>query len=209
VARRVQPLPSAADPLSYGPSRKPYETPMSTENHPKLELLEAPGKLPELKRAFNQTNDALSAVRVEGAEYARNALEEARRRIAEEVQQRYRAKEDQLQAELEAIEQALEDEKDALARAGIASAPQFANSPTALPVGTIMIEDEEAISRLKRSPRRAVVEIVNRDTFNTSTNKLRAGLGDFALRILKNDGTPTEEYAPMDRYRWLVDNNQQ
>jgi hypothetical protein len=178
---------------------------MSNESQARLQLLPPPGKLPELKQAFNETNDALSALRLEADEYSREALELARQRIAQEVRERFGEKETELKKALAATEQALEDEKDRLARAGISSSPLFANSPTAPAVGSVMIEDEEAISRLKRAPRRAVVEIVNRDTFKESSNKLRSGLGDVVLRILKADGSPTSEYAPMDRYRWRVD----
>jgi len=181
---------------------------MSNESQARVQLLPAPGKLPELKRAFNEINDALSALRLEADEYGRDALEQARQRIAQEVRERFGAKEVELKQALAATEHALEDEKDSLARAGISSSPTFANSPAQPAVGTIMIEDEDAISRLKRAPRRAIVEIVNRDTFTESSNKLRSGLGDVVLRILKNDGTPTNEYAPMDRYRWRVESAQ-
>lgn len=170
-----------------------------------LQLLDGPGKLPQLKRAFNQTSDALSALRVEAGEYARKELELARQRIAKEVLERYSIQEAALTADLLAIETALEDEKDALARAGISSSPRFANSPEQPAVGTVMIEDEDSISRLKRAPRRACVEIVNRDTFEQASNKLRSGLGDVVLRIMRPDGTLTSEYAPMDRYRWKPD----
>ncbi|WP_428313269.1 hypothetical protein [Hydrocarboniphaga sp.] len=175
---------------------------MSDDKHANLELLDGPGKLPQLKRAFNQTNDALTAIRVEAGEYARRELDLARQRIAAEVLERYGRQEQALGADLLAIETALEDEKDALARAGIPSSPRFANSPEPPAVGSVMIEDEEAISRLKRAPRRARVEIVNRDTFDEASNKLRSGLGDIVLRIMRPDGTLTSEYAPMDRYRW-------
>lgn len=178
---------------------------MSDQNPGTLQLLPAPGKLPELKRAFNDTQDALNTLRLQAAEYSRDAMEQARQRIADEVASRYGQHEDALKAELAAIETRLEDEKDSLARAGISSAPTFANSPAPPAVGTVMIEDEESISRLKRAPRRAVVEIVNRDTFNDAGNKLRAGLGDVVLRILGRDGKPTDEYAPMDRYRWRLE----
>jgi hypothetical protein len=70
-----------------------------------------------------------------------------------------------------------------------------------------MIEDEEAIARLKRPARRARVEIVNRDTYHHAANRLSAGLGDVVLRILNRDGSVSDEYAPMDRYRWRVDAN--
>lgn len=176
--------------------------PMSNDKHANLELLDGPGKLPQLKRAFNQTSDALTAIRVEAGEYARRELDLARQRIAAEVLERYGRQEQALGADLLAIETALEDEKDALARAGIPSSPRFANSPEPPAVGSVMIEDEEAISRLKRAPRRARVEIVNRDTFDQASNKLRSGLGDIVLRIMRPDGTLTTEYAPMDRYRW-------
>ncbi|MDB5971226.1 MAG: hypothetical protein JWQ90_3676 [Hydrocarboniphaga sp.] len=175
---------------------------MSDDKQAQLQLLDGPGKLPQLKRAFNQTNDALSALRVEAGEYMRRELEIARQRIALEVLESFGSREAQLTSELLAIETALEDEKDSLARAGISSAPRFANSPAPPPVGTVMIEDEEAISRLKRTPRRARVAIVNRDTFDEASNKLRAGLGDVVLQIIRPDGTLTSEYAPMDRYRW-------
>ncbi len=178
---------------------------MSEKMDEGAQLLPAPGKLPELKRKFNETNNALSEVRLQAAEYGRQALEEARLRIARDLEERFGYKEQALKADLAEIEQALEDEKDALARAGIPSAPLFANSPPHPAVGTVMIEDEEAISRLKRPPRKAVVEIVNRDTFSQSSNKLRAGLGDVVLRVLRKDGAPTDEYAPMDRYRWKLD----
>ena len=178
---------------------------MSEDQNGNLELLDGPGKLPQLKRAYNQTSDALSAVRVEAGEYARRELELARQRIAAEVLERYSTQEAALGAELLAIEKALEDEKDTLARAGISSSPRFANSPEPPAVGSVMIEDEEAISRLKRAPRRARVEIVNRDTYEEATNKLRSGLGDIVLRIMRPDGTLTNEYAPMDRYRWKPD----
>lgn len=169
------------------------------------QLLPSPGQLPELKKSFHKINDALNALRLEAAEYKRNALEQARERIEQELQSRYAEREQQLQAELENIETSLEDEKDRLARAGIASAPLFTNSPAHPAVGTLMIEDEEAIARLKRPARRARVEIVNRDTFHNATNRLSAGLGDVVLRILNRDGSLSDEYAPMDRYRWRVD----
>lgn len=169
------------------------------------QLLPSPGQLPELKQSFNKTNEALNALRLEAAEYKRNALDEARLRIEQELQTRYAEREQQLQAAVEKIETALEDEKDRLARAGIASAPLFTNSPPHPVVGTLMIEDEEAIARLKRPVRHARVEIVNRDTFKEATNRLSAGLGDVVLRILNRDGSLSDEYAPMDRYRWRVD----
>ena len=169
------------------------------------QLLPSPGQLPELKQRFNKTNDTLNALRLEAAEYKRKALDEARQRIEQELQTRYAEREQQLQAELEKIETSLEDEKDRLARAGIASAPLFTNSPPHPAVGTVMVEDEEAIARLKRPVRRARVEIVNRDTYKEATNRLSAGLGDVVLRILNRDGSLSDEYAPMDRYRWRIE----
>lgn len=178
---------------------------MSTTAPDSLQLLPPPGQLGELKRAYNQANDALLALRFEAEEFSRESLRVARERIAAEVEQHYGAAQAQLREAIAATERALEDEKDRLARAGIPSSPVFANSAPLPAVGTVMIEDEEAISRLKRAPRRAVVEIVNRDTFTEATNKLRSGLGDVVLRLLRADGTLTSEYAPMDRYRWRVD----
>lgn len=175
---------------------------MTDQDTGSIRLLPPPGKLPELKQSFNETQDQLGQLRFEADEYSRRALAEAQARIEREVEERFGSREAALRERIGALETALEDEKDRLARAGIASAPMFANSPTPPPVGTVMIEDEESISRLRRPPRRAVVEIVNRDTFTNATTRLRVGLGDIVLRLLRKDGTPTDEFAPMDRYRW-------
>ena len=144
-----------------------------------------------LRLTAGRTAEALRAIRQRRDEYARERLRIEEERITEEMEALYGDA-------IREAERAASDAAKALTE--VAELVALTGDGCSVPLGSRLVRWERAYAGGPKKPTKTgIVEAITRNSLHPakSSGYSRANVGEFVIRILKQDGTPGAKYVKM------------